>query len=201
MIQFSKDDDLAAILPLIANQYEEEFCIVPDGFDADFIETLVWHGWFPMAAAFGPGRVIMLAKIHKQRCVLELASLHVPKKVRQRSSKLRMTVDAAWTATLEGINKYHGEESWLYPSLVAALKQLFDERATRKVKMHTVEVWSEDRLVAADLGYQVGGVYTSMSGFYDPDFPSAGSIQCCALGRLLLQQGFFLWDLGMKVRK
>ena len=39
MIQFSKNDDLPTILPLIANQYDEEFCVVPDGFDADFIKN------------------------------------------------------------------------------------------------------------------------------------------------------------------
>jgi Leu/Phe-tRNA-protein transferase len=95
-MQFSKNDDLPRILPRIAEMYEEEFCVVPDGFDADFIETIVWHGYFPMAASFGRGNCIMLAKIHIQRCVLELGSLHIPKKVKQRASKYEVTIDSAW---------------------------------------------------------------------------------------------------------
>ena len=95
-MQFSRHDDLPRILPRIAERYEEEFCIVPDGFDADFIETIVWHGFFPMAASFGHGHCIMLAKIHQKRCVLELCDMHIPKKVKQRASKFEVTMNTAW---------------------------------------------------------------------------------------------------------
>ena len=51
------------------------------------------------------------------------------------------------------------------------------------------------RLVAGELGYAVGKVYTSLTGFYSNG--GEGSVQLCALGRMLSQCGFAMWDLGM----
>ena len=53
---------------------------------------------------------------------------------------------------------------------------------------------SDDELVAGDLGYTVGGVYTSLTGFHTEN--NAGSVLLCALGRYLELNGFAFWDLG-----
>jgi Leu/Phe-tRNA-protein transferase len=68
------------------------------------------------------------------------------------------------------------------------------------------EAWREaggagppQRLVAGELGYVVGGVYTSLTGFSlrDAGAASAGAVQLLATARLLDANGFALWDLGM----
>jgi Leu/Phe-tRNA-protein transferase len=52
-------------------------------------------------------------------------------------------------------------------------------------------------LVAGELGYTVGAVYTSLTGFARES--GAGSVQLAALGRWLQQSKFRLWDLGMEM--
>jgi Leu/Phe-tRNA-protein transferase len=68
--------------------------------------------------------------------------------------------------------------------------------ATIPVRLYSIEVWdNQQQLVAGELGYTVGTIYTSLTGF--TSVPSAGSVQMAALGHLLIQSGFTLWDLGM----
>ena len=79
----------------------------------------------------------------------------------------------------------------------------------RGARFHTVELWDdgggaggeggERVLVAADVGIAIGACYTSMSGFSDRAFPSAGAVQIAALAALLRARGFEVIDFGMSV--
>ena len=45
------------------------------------------------------------------------------------------------------------------------------------VTSHTFEITSGEEVVAADIGYAVGGIYASMSGFSDRKRSSLGIVQ------------------------
>ena len=70
---------------------------------------------------------------------------------------------------------------------------------TRGVRFHTVELWDRDTgaLAAVDVGLALGSVYTSLSGYSNRDFPSAGTVQIVALAALLKLRGFEAIDFGM----
>jgi hypothetical protein len=111
-------------------------------------------------------------------------------------------------------------DCWFYPPLVASLKALMAQPeafdgTSGPVRVHSLEVWealeraapgdaapatssTSDRsgsggyrLVAGEVGYSVGLLYTSLSGFCDK--PSAGSVQMACTAALLAARGAALW--------
>ena len=61
------------------------------------------------------------------------------------------------------------------------------------------EVYCGTDLAAAEVGYATGRCYTSMTGAFDPKYPSAGSVQLGVTGAFLAKHGFRVWDFGMQM--
>ncbi|UKJ90548.2 arginyltransferase [Theileria orientalis] len=61
----------------------------------------------------------------------------------------------------------------------------------------SVEVWHENKLVAGEIGFVNGSMYTSISGFHKMN--NSGNFQLVSLAAILYFNGFKLWDLGMEI--
>ena len=190
------DDDLRHVTELLCDCFEEDFCISLC-FDAPFLARLMREGYITMAERIGPDRYILLPKLHKERCVLHFQDLHVQRAARKCSSRFHLTIDQCFPEVLRQCVLQHGE-NWLYPPL----QQIFSLVNSRReglegVRMHSVELWEGDTLVAGELGSAVGGVYTSLSGF--KKVSCSGTVQCVATALVLWKLGFAFWDLGMEL--
>ena len=189
------------IAAIVAARYRGEFtwstCFAPR-----FIAKLMSLGFLTMAHAVGAGRHALLPKMHRARCVLRFADLHVARSVRKRAKHFELTVDAAFDAVIAGILAQHGDECWFCAPLIAAFRALFTPAgagadaaagarsaagaAAGAARVHTFECWQGETLVAGELGYVCGGVYTSLSGFSRATTAqSAGSVQCVATALIL----------------
>eukprot|EP00928_Gymnodinium_smaydae_P049087 TRINITY_DN32909_c0_g1_i1.p1 TRINITY_DN32909_c0_g1~~TRINITY_DN32909_c0_g1_i1.p1 ORF type:complete len:286 (-),score=45.08 TRINITY_DN32909_c0_g1_i1:43-900(-) len=201
--------DLSRILPEIVDQG------LPDGGEflvaelddseatAALIALLVWHGFLPMA-----GLGMLLPKIHLERCVLAPGDVHVGRKVRRRAKGYHLSIDQAWPIVVQKVQKLTFTENpgdcWLCDSLANAYQAVGQLSSSRRlgVAFHSVELWhtASGELVAGEIGYTCGSVYSSCTGFaMKSEYAGAGSVQLVALARWLEKCGFTTWDLGMEL--
>ncbi|EEY53301.1 uncharacterized protein PITG_06942 [Phytophthora infestans T30-4] len=167
----------------------------------------MYEGFLPIASEF-QDKCFLLPKLHRQRCVLLIkanAPEHVPKIVRKRAKKFKFVLNRDFNGVVEGCHEKHGIP-WLYPPIVESFKTLFQAGNDGvelypgcKVRFFTVELYdtTTDTLVAGELGYTVGSVYTSLTGFSRAN--GAGTVQLHALSKFLYLAGFKMWDLGMSM--
>jgi len=169
------------------------------------IALLIWHGYLPMG-----GMGMLLPKIHKARCILVPSEVHIGRKVRRRAKGFHISINQAWHKVVSSIQKltftYSKGDCWLTNEIAAAYEAVgkveSQWRREGSIRFHSVELWhtASGELVAGEIGYTCGRVYSSCTGFTrKEEYAGTGSVQLASLGRWLARCGFELWDLGMEL--
>lgn len=154
-------------------------------------------GCLPMAFQ-NDGVTLLTPKLHNRRCVLSWSDLHISKSTRKKAARYSLSINACFDDVVAGVHQQHGE-NWLYPPLAAVFGSLHERQPDEQQRILSIELWKDGVLVAGELGYTVGAVYTSLTGFYDHAVHGAGTVQMAAMAAYLSQHGFQLWDLGMEI--
>jgi leucyl/phenylalanyl-tRNA--protein transferase len=183
-------------LPLVAQVAEAqgiEFC-VSLRLDPHMVAATCSHGYMPMAMELA-GRELLLIKCHEERCVLDFENLHTSASTLRRARGLSLEIDRDFRGCLESIVEAYPDR-WLVSGLCESLEAL-NETPLLGVQCHSVEVYERGELVAGEVGYSSGAVYSSLSGFHRRS--GAGSVQLACLALILERAGFAFWDLGMEI--
>jgi Leu/Phe-tRNA-protein transferase len=191
--------DFVSSMPKIASVFQGEFfwatCYRPE-----FVAELMYRGFLPMAFAEGKVEVIT-PKLHVMRSLVMFGDVPKPHgSSMKKAKKFEFTADTAFAEVAAGIVKIH-DHSWFYPNLVKTFTRMNQAGENGwfngRVRVHSFEVWQDNKLVAGECGYSCGKVYTSLSGFTFVD--GAGTVQMYAMANHLKSLGFVVWDLGMQM--
>ncbi len=186
---------------------DSEFCFSFD-FSPEWIDAVCYKGYFPMANDIGnfiedienfPLKELLLIKHHKERAVLKLTDANFSKKLSKYCDNLEFSIDEDFEGCVQGLLEIY-KETWLSPTLVDAFRQIHNGATTKYgTKIHSVEVWDKttNELVAGEIGFRNGHLYSSLSGFRKRNH--VGNIQMSALCQFLKEKNLEYWDFGMSL--
>ena len=198
MIALEEDPDRVA--DILIEEDLNEFCWSLY-FDPNFLIRLFYSGFLPICSDLGPpGDPVycLLPKLHLERSVIDMSKFQISEKKMKKFKGYLLSSDKNFSRVLDSCLNHHRDHCWLYPPLRNSL-QFINSHPHKglSVQVHSIELSDpiDGRIVAGEIGYTVGTIYTSMTGFHSES--GAGSAQLAALGLWLKLKGFDLWDLGM----
>ncbi len=207
------------VYPISPAELQEDFLrahVYPDArrtfywtpsWDPDFYVALARAGFIAIGYDHPTHGPLLLPELQRSYAVLDWERLHVSRQLRRlmRSGRLEeqgveLRVAPSCERVIERLVEYHAPKTWLCPPYRALLAKLPTGGQTH-FALHAVELWSRrhDRLVAGELGYTTGSVYTSLSGFCtrpDREWRHFGSLQLVLLAQRLRDDGYAFWNLG-----
>ena len=138
----------------------------------------------------------LLYPVTSDRTLLRPENLHISKTykrhLRQQGYRYKLLFDSDFDAIMDSIFRHYEEENAELP-----ITRCFFTALNRKTASHRVisaALYKDGRLVAGDLGMQIGKVYKSFTGYHDE--PYSGTVQLILIARYLAENGFVLWDFG-----
>lgn len=221
MVQDSRDDEVPEVIRLEAWYLTQpkifqkicsdmtHYLYLSDDWSPDFYVTQAYHGF--IAVAFED--VYLLPELQKSYCVLNFSNLQLTQSFRRNWKKLmnrhqmRLTFNENIDDVLRGIDRMHIENNWLKSRYTKLAKTLVDlgniPVGGSQFRFLSVELWQDDAMVAGEVGYAIGRVYTSLTGFCEKGVSKAsyGLIQMAMLCKMLERSGFAFWNLGHPPRK
>jgi hypothetical protein len=199
----------------------------PSLFRADFLEKIIypdpnmewfcsqeWDGeLYALAARAGMISVSwkpfddfwLISQMQTEYAVLDWNGRHMSKRMQRQVRNHNSRFDGAsivisrnLSATIKGIQERYSPECWLCPEY-AGLIQSLAEKPQMGIQIFSTELRDNDgQIVAGELGYTIGSVYTCLTGFISNVSPgiSWGKMQILALAELLAQHGYRFMNMG-----
>lgn len=177
--------------------------------DAAFYVSLAYAGFITITLEHAEGGLLLLPELHTEYSVLEWENLHISKNLKKLArstffsdNDFYITFNKDVTPVVKGIAKSYGEMNWFVPRYKDMLVEIQrSEALSENLTLLSVELrnGADDRLIGGEVGYTVGTIYTSLSGYFEREnknYNNMGKLQLICLALLLKQWGYGFWNLG-----
>lgn len=143
---------------------------------------------------------LLLPELQNAYAVLDWEKLHASRSMlrwmRSHDEKYELRVGCDFAEVLEGVRRCHGEINWMEGDYVGLLGELAGRQWDGFELMPVGLTDETGALVAGEIGYRCGRIYTSLTGFSDRTLRNVGKLQLLKLGAYLRDGGFAFWNLG-----
>lgn len=168
--------------------------VLSEDFSPEIIDLGCSLGFLPMAVKVNNQWMLFL-KHHHNRSVMKPEDMIINKKIIKLSKEYEIFVNTDFEYCIDEINRSY-EETWLCDELVKSYKEIYYDNKYN-TKFYSFILKKDKVIVAGEIGYAVGGCYTSLSGYHTIN--NSGNIQLAATSKILKKDGFGVWDLGMEL--
>lgn len=161
-----------------------------------------------MAHPAVPQGRVLIPELQTEYAVLDWERLHIGRTMRRWMASRtfdELGFELIWAddvrEILDAVDRCHGESNWLtgpYRELMTELVASNHDREDFEVLPIGLRT-GEGRLVAGEIGYLIGSVYTSLTGFFergDRSLNHAGKLQLIWLTKALQERQLSFWNLG-----
>jgi lipoprotein NlpI/Leu/Phe-tRNA-protein transferase len=161
----------------------------------DFACGLMRQGFYVDILGDSKNSVVVKPFSQTNRGVLFFNNLHTGKTIRRHLARFggryELRFDTDFDAVFKRCVEKHND-TILTPDFLSYFKEL--KKGGGPVYPVSFSLYKDGKLAAGDVGVQIGGVYTSYSGYHDET--SAGTVQIILTARYLEEKGFAFWDFG-----
>lgn len=178
-----------------------------DSWDPDFYVAVARAGFICVSIKHPDLGAVLIPEMQQSYTVLDWENLHRSRNLRRLMASgqleeygVELRVGDPGAKVLDRLLDYHFERNWIHEPYQELVRQLAPH-GSDAFAMHGMELWSTTRneLIAGELGYSIGAVYTSLSGFCARELPEwnhYGTLQQILLARALAKRGFHFWNMG-----
>ena len=169
-------------------------------FSATMYIKLAKAGFISTTATLSNKKTYLLPEIQFEYAVLYFENLHISKKVKKLIQKDNFVFEKNKNLNLviEKIKDFH-KDSWINKEYKEMLLDIFSNKQDN-FELLSFELYSKDysTLIAAEIGYTIGSVYTSLTGFSirTKEYNNYGKLQLVLLGKYLQNNNYKFWNLG-----
>jgi len=167
-----------------------------DDFSAEYYIAQAKAGFIAVTDYY-EDKELLLPEIQFSYALLDFKDLHISRKVNTLLNKkaLQLEISQHIDEVVEQINNSH-KNCWLtqrYFEMLKATQSLDDN-----FELVSVGIRDNGILLAGEIGYIIGGTYTSLSGFSsrEKQYANYGTAQLVLLAQYLEKNQFEFWNLG-----
>lgn len=142
----------------------------------------------------------LVPEMQKAYALLDWENLHISSHVRKliKQSRFSLHLNPDPRKVISAVQEHH-ENCWMGEEYRNLLLQLAEGSEHLNCRVLSVELLDkEQNLVAGEIGYITGRIYTSLSGFSSrwKEHRNTGTLQMVMLAQHLQDQGFDFWNMG-----